>query len=352
MNEFPKVSIVIATYNSEKVLGMTLRAIRNQTYPENKLEILVIDGGSSDHTLEIAEKYKCIVYNNPKTEPVNAKLIGLKNATGKYLVTVDHDEVIENTESIFVKVKALQEHPECKVALCSGYKRPANYPLLNQYISDFGDPFSLFIYNFPKYDDFFFDTLKKRYTLIEENDKYAVISFEHMRKVPLFELCCLGTMIDREYFLNNTNVKERDSDIVHFFYIMLELGSKSVIYVKQDPLIHYSVDKLAAYFPKLRWRICNNIHYSEKGENGFNGRINYQKNLRYKKILFIPYSLTLIFPLVKSIQLSITRRNIVYMLHPVFCLYVVGEIFYQSFLKIIGRPPAFKSYDGKSKINR
>lgn len=352
MNEFPKVSIVIATYNSEKVLGMTLRAIRNQTYPENKLEILVIDGGSSDHTLEIAEKYKCIVYNNPKTEPVNAKLIGLKNATGKYLVTVDHDEVIENTESIFAKVKALQEHPECKVALCSGYKRPANYPLLNQYISDFGDPFSLFIYNFPKYDDFFFHTLKKRYTLIEENNKYAVISFEHMRKAPLLELCCLGTMIDREYFLNNTNVKEKDSDIVHFFYIMLELGSNSVIYVKQDPLIHYSVDQLAAYFPKLRWRICNNIHYSEKGENGFNGRINYQKNLRYKKILFIPYSLTLIFPLVKSIQLSITRRNIVYMLHPVFCLYVVGEIFYQSFLKVIGKPPAFKSYDGKSKIIR
>ena len=40
------------------------------------------------------------------------------------------------------QVQALQAHPECKAALCGGYLRPDDYPLLNQYISEFGDPYS------------------------------------------------------------------------------------------------------------------------------------------------------------------------------------------------------------------
>ena len=53
---YPLVSIMIATFNSEKVLPRTLEAIRAQTYPQDKLEILAIDGGSTDSTLEIAKK--------------------------------------------------------------------------------------------------------------------------------------------------------------------------------------------------------------------------------------------------------------------------------------------------------
>ena len=130
----PKVSIMIATYNSEKLLKKTLEAITRQTYPKDRMEILIVDGGSEDTTVKIAQEYGCRVLFNSKTEPVNAKLIGAKNATGKYLVTIDHDEVIENKYSIENKVKALMKHPECKVALCSGYKRPKSYPKLKQRI--------------------------------------------------------------------------------------------------------------------------------------------------------------------------------------------------------------------------
>lgn len=350
--EYPIVSIMIATYNSEKLLPRTLDAIKSQTYPRECMEILIIDGGSTDATVKIAESYGCIVLYNDKTEPINAKMIGLKNATGKYMVTLDHDEVIENMQSIERKVMALQAHPECKVALCSGYKRPKNYPLLNEYISEFGDPFSLFIYNFSKGNRFLEKTMKKNYILKGGGDYegYYVFSFEHVRKEPIFELCCLGTMIDRDFFCKIPGVLEDSSKMVHLFYVMLEQGINEVILLRDDALVHYSVDSLKAYFPKLKWRICNNVHFPDMGKSGFNGRQNYQRKTKYKKYLFVPYTLSCICPITQSIYLAISRRNIIYLEHIIFCWYVLWEICYQYSLKLRHKQPRHTSYDGKKVI--
>lgn len=344
------VTIMIATYNSEKLLGRTLESIMKQKYPKDKIEILIIDGGSTDNTLKIAKQYNCIVLYNDKTEPVNAKLIGLRNASGKYFITIDHDEVIENPNSIALKVKTLMVNPECKVALCSGYKRPKDYSLLNEYISEFGDPFSLFMYYFSKGYHHFEKVLKKYYLIEEENSDFMKISFKSMKKQPLFELCCLGTMIDREYFLQIPGACEQRNIMIHFFYLMLERGQKSVIMIKNDALVHYSADSLKAYLPKLKWRVCNNIHFQEMGENGFSGRAVYQKSLKIKKYLFIPYTILVVVPAVQSVYLAISRKNIAFLLHTILCWYVLIQIIYQYSIKIINKKPRLMSYDGKKEI--
>ena len=81
MRDLPIVTVAIATYNSEKLLPRTLKAIRKQSYPQEKIEILIIDGGSKDKTRLIAQEYGAIEIDNPKTEPVNAKLISDKMRT-------------------------------------------------------------------------------------------------------------------------------------------------------------------------------------------------------------------------------------------------------------------------------
>ncbi|MGI5084547.1 glycosyltransferase family 2 protein [Treponema putidum] len=343
---YPIVSIMIATFNSEKVLPRTLEAIRAQTYPQDKLEILAIDGGSTDSTLEIAKKADCKIIDNPKTEPSYAKLLGFQECTGKYLISIDHDEVMENKNSILLKVKAAEDHPECKVVMCSGYKRPQDYPALNQYLSDFGDPFSLFMYNCPKDYQFWLPFLKKYFMVVSETDNFSIISFSKNTKPVLVEIACLGTMINVDYF-KKIDIGFKISPIL--FYIMLRKGDDSIIVIKNDPLVHYSVDSLKAYLPKLKWRIKNNIHFPSKAERGFTGRQQYQKISQYKKYLFIPYSLTIIIPFVHSLVLSVQRKNPIYLMHPVLCLYVAFEILYQYSLKLFGKTPAFTSYDGKKK---
>ena len=42
---YPLVSIVVATLNSQKTLSDALKSIKMQSYPQDKIEILVIDGG-------------------------------------------------------------------------------------------------------------------------------------------------------------------------------------------------------------------------------------------------------------------------------------------------------------------
>ncbi|EBP7514824.1 glycosyltransferase, partial [Salmonella enterica] len=50
-----KVSIITATYNSQDTLKDTLLSVEQQDYPD--IEYIIIDGGSSDQTLQIIKKY-------------------------------------------------------------------------------------------------------------------------------------------------------------------------------------------------------------------------------------------------------------------------------------------------------
>jgi len=54
----PKVGVVIPAYNEEKNIDDCLRSIINSDYPKSKLEVVVVDDGSTDSTLKILEKYK------------------------------------------------------------------------------------------------------------------------------------------------------------------------------------------------------------------------------------------------------------------------------------------------------
>ncbi len=348
-SEYPMISVIIATFNSHKTLGMVLESIRNQSYPQEKIEILCIDGGSKDNTFEICEKYRCKILDNPKTDPVSAKMIGYQNASGKYAIVMDHDEVLQNKDSILIKIKALQENEACKVAFCSGYLRPKEYPLLNQYLSEYGDPYSFFMYRFSKYHKYFERDLAKKAARIKEKKLYNVYRFGEKFGECIIELCCLATVIDLDYFKENTDFLSNPQTMVHLFYIMNDIGVRDVVFVKDDPLLHYSVDSLKAYFPKLRWRIVNNIHYDEMAGQGFIGRSEWMKN-SHKKYLFPLYSVSIVFVLIDSVKMAIERLNPIYLLHMFFSIFVTYNIVVEYLKKIMGIKGKLKSYDGKKII--
>jgi glycosyltransferase involved in cell wall biosynthesis len=98
-SSLPLVSFIIPTYNAEKTLKMCLDSIFVQKYPENKVEVLVIDGGSLDKTREIAGKYPVKILNNPlrlEDGPRGGKAIGVKNARGEFLCFLDSDNFLSS----------------------------------------------------------------------------------------------------------------------------------------------------------------------------------------------------------------------------------------------------------------
>jgi len=91
---FPQMSILVPAYNEEKVIQLTIESLLNTVYP--KKEIIVIDDGSTDRTLEIARQYKDQIKvlhkeNGGKASALNH---GLAFAKGDIVTIVDADTVL------------------------------------------------------------------------------------------------------------------------------------------------------------------------------------------------------------------------------------------------------------------
>ncbi len=82
----PETSIVIRTYNEEKHLGNLLAAVKKQDYTD--FEVIIVDSGSTDKTLEIAEKFGAKIYKIESRDFTfgYALNVGCQAARGKYLV--------------------------------------------------------------------------------------------------------------------------------------------------------------------------------------------------------------------------------------------------------------------------
>lgn len=126
--EFPLSTVVMCCYNSEHFLERSIGSILNQTYP--KVELIVMDDGSSDGSLNKAKGYVpsfekkgyfLKVYHQKNQGPGYAAINGLRYATGKYLSFLDSDDALLPT-SIERRVKALEENPSINIVRTNGYK--------------------------------------------------------------------------------------------------------------------------------------------------------------------------------------------------------------------------------------
>ena len=101
----PTLSVITVVYNNVKHIERTLKSVINQTYSD--IEFIVIDGASTDGTLNIIEKYRSdidILISEPDKGIYDAMNKGLKIASGEYVIFMNSgDEFYGNTtvEQVF-----------------------------------------------------------------------------------------------------------------------------------------------------------------------------------------------------------------------------------------------------------
>ena len=83
------ISVVIPVYNEERYLGSCLNALIEQILPPD--EIIVVDDGSTDNSLQIANKYPVRVISQKHHGPAAARNIGIQNANGEIILFTDAD---------------------------------------------------------------------------------------------------------------------------------------------------------------------------------------------------------------------------------------------------------------------
>ncbi len=116
----PKLSIVTASFNQGQFIEETIQSVLNQNYPN--LEYIIIDGGSTDQTLEIIKKYQQhLTYWVSENDEGQANAInkGLKLCTGEIFNWLNSDDYLE-PESLY---KIAETFEDKKVSLVAGKVR-------------------------------------------------------------------------------------------------------------------------------------------------------------------------------------------------------------------------------------
>ena len=118
MNELPFVTAMIVVRNEERYIEKCFRSFLEQSYPKDKYEVLIIDGCSTDKTMDIVrdtyEKYgnniQVRYFENPKLLLASGWNMGIKNARGEYVVRIDahgyaDKDFIKNSVDTMLEIK-------------------------------------------------------------------------------------------------------------------------------------------------------------------------------------------------------------------------------------------------------
>ena len=106
-----KISIIIPFYNVEKYIRQSLESVEKQTF-EN-IEVILVDDGSSDGSLEIAEEFvkqndNFHLYRKENGGQGSARNLGMKYATGDYIMFLDSDDMLHHRACEILYKKAIE----------------------------------------------------------------------------------------------------------------------------------------------------------------------------------------------------------------------------------------------------
>lgn len=214
------VSVIVPVYNAENYLGECISSIREQTLKD--IEILLVDNGSTDGSLEIIKKAieedtRVRLIKCPKSNAGKARNYGLREAQGEYLSFLDADDFFrpEMLEKVYEKAKKTN-------ADVVGYQ----YLFYDDKTKSVTDKTSYGIYNIKH--------LPKKEVFSPEDVKDYLFSF--FRNSPW------NKMFRREFVLkNNLCFQEiaRANDAL--FSYMAMINAKRISYVKK-PFVYYRIN--------------------------------------------------------------------------------------------------------------
>jgi glycosyltransferase involved in cell wall biosynthesis len=128
---YPKISIITPSYNQGQYIEETINSILNQNYPN--IEYIIIDGGSTDNTIEIIDKYsKHITYwesykDNGQSDAINK---GLQKATGELINWLNSDDLLSENSLFNIANEFRRHNPDILCGYCDYF---SSDPLFNPF---------------------------------------------------------------------------------------------------------------------------------------------------------------------------------------------------------------------------
>jgi glycosyltransferase involved in cell wall biosynthesis len=149
-DKYPRVSIVLPTYDRADFIMQAIVSIQKQTY--SNWELLVVDDGSTDNTeslvKQIADDRIIFLKTKSRLGIIGTRNEGLRNATGQLIAFIDSDDLWDAAK-LEKQVKALSQYPDAGFSLTGGYNftrnnEPAEYFYKQREGVKYGDVFLSF----------------------------------------------------------------------------------------------------------------------------------------------------------------------------------------------------------------
>lgn len=132
---WPRITLITASYNKEAYIEEAIRSVLLQNYPN--LEYIIIDGASTDNSIEIIKKYKkWLAYwvSEPDQGQANAINKGIKKASGEIVSWVHADDMLF-PGACYEMAKAFMAHPDAALIYGEGAKIDKNNKVVKKVLS-------------------------------------------------------------------------------------------------------------------------------------------------------------------------------------------------------------------------
>jgi len=332
MKKYPKISAVLVTYNGEKTIEDCLKLFFEQTYPKDKLEMIIADGGSTDKTLDIIKNYqkkypKVIkLIDNPKKYKVGrggGADIASKKTTGEFILMIDQDNLLvqkfwlKSMAEILIKNKTIS----CVQSLTLV---PKEGSIMDRYLGATGieDPFAIpyslksEVILHPK--KFEFNKKEKYFIYIIDKNDFCYGGDN-------------GFLIRKKDFFDNGGYTQ---DIDNFYRMALNKQKYNVAIPSDLKVFHKTSSEFFEFVKKrgfyVRYYLRENIqqrnfYWISLEKNNFKQNLKFVKNVFYNLIIFPK--------LFDGIKMAIKQKEFSWLVHPILTFTVTLNYIY-SFLAV------------------
>lgn len=250
------ISIIVPVYNAQNYLDKCLNSIINQSY--KKIEIILINDGSTDNSKEICDKYiknddRIILINQNNSGVSKSRNNGLKKANGKYIVFVDSDDFLDKN-MILKLYKNVKKHG---IAKCNYYiikknktikkeeldKDISSKEFINKYLNN---EVGGFIWSW-MFEKKLLDNIKFKEDLHYMEDSLFLLNvLGKVKNIALVSDCLYGYTINQSSITNNKNkIKENISNFNKAInQIQVLVGDSELLKLKKIILVESNCNLL------------------------------------------------------------------------------------------------------------
>jgi len=322
---YPSLSIIIVTKNVERTFEKLLKTIQEQNYPKEKLEVIVVDGNSTDKTLEIIKNspFKIRLYQGKRpNDPEACKGEGLLYAKGEIVGLIDSDNYLPHKNWLKKMIHPLIENTDVVGSYTWRFAYSKSDNPLNRYFSLIGsaDPVGLYLGKADKMS-YISDKWIGFGKVIDNFRNYFVVKFDKDH---------FPTLGSNGFFVRKKFIMKGKSSPNKFFHIdvpydILKFNLNKYAVVK-DVIIHDTAIDLKTFLVK-RVKYMQ-LHYQKRSKDR-RYRVFDPRSARdlIKLIVFIIFSLTFIQPFYISVRGYAKIKDTAWFIHPAFCFSIAMAYF-------------------------